>query len=72
MGTLPKHLDVANTQFLLIGESHGAEPQEMEELEDEDAARMTHLGKDDSEAIYADLEAHAEDYHKLQTAFHTE
>ncbi|KAJ4418525.1 hypothetical protein N0V82_005505 [Gnomoniopsis sp. IMI 355080] len=43
--------------------------EEMEKLEDEDAERMESLGKDASEAIFADLDAHAKDYPKLQTTF---
>lgn len=43
--------------------------EEMEKLEDEDTKRMEHLGKDDSEAIFADLEARAKDYPKLKTSF---
>lgn len=43
--------------------------EEMERLENEDAERMEHLGKDDSSAIFADLQARAADYPKLQTTF---
>lgn len=43
--------------------------EEMEKLEDEDTERMEHLGKDASEAIFADLDVHAKDYPKLQTTF---
>lgn len=43
--------------------------EEMEKLEDEDTARMQHLGEDATAAIFADLEAHAENYPKLQTIF---
>ncbi len=43
--------------------------EEMERLEDEDARRMKHLGDDDASAIFADLEARAKDYPKLQTTF---
>lgn len=43
--------------------------EEMEELEHEDTERMEHLGKDDSDAIFADLEAQAKSYPKLQTEF---
>ena len=43
--------------------------EELEKLEDEDTERMKHLGKDDSDAIFADLEVHAKDYPKLQTTF---
>lgn len=43
--------------------------QEMEELEHEDTERMEHLGKDDSDAIFADLEVQAKNYPKLQTEF---
>ncbi len=87
IGTLPKHLDYANTQFLLIGESSGIEKamqpaeeekgdgkeeepiEELEKLENEDTKRMKHLSKDASAAIFADLQAHARDYPKLQTTF---
>ncbi|KAI1371169.1 hypothetical protein F4677DRAFT_436556 [Hypoxylon crocopeplum] len=85
IGTQPKHLDFANTQFLLIGESSGirkaTEPQkdqkeeqekpieELEKLEDEDTHRMGSLQGDDSAAIFADLHARAKDYPKLQTTF---
>lgn len=82
MGTLPKHL-IPNAQFLLVGESSGldkamqpdkkdgkADPiEEMEKLEDEDTERMENLGKDASEAIFADLEAQTKGYPKLQTTF---
>ncbi|XDG03805.1 hypothetical protein ABKA04_003420 [Annulohypoxylon sp. FPYF3050] len=83
--TQPKHLDFVNTQFLLVGESSGikkaTEPQkdqkegqekpieELEKLEDEDTHRMKDLQGDDSEAIFADLQARAKDYPKLQTTF---
>ncbi|KAI1443616.1 hypothetical protein F5Y02DRAFT_428573 [Annulohypoxylon stygium] len=83
--TQPKHLDFVNTQFLLVGESSGikkaTEPQndqkegqekpieELEKLEDEDTHRMKDLRGDDSEAIFADLQARAKDYPKLQTTF---
>ncbi|KAK3298734.1 uncharacterized protein B0H64DRAFT_81636 [Chaetomium fimeti] len=84
--TQPKHLDYANAQFLLVGESSGTEkalaPQEedekegkvepaeeMEELEEEDTERMKGLSKDDSGRIFADLQADAGDYPKLQTTF---
>ena len=84
MATVAKHLDVVQTQFLLIGESSGIDKavqpdkkdgdkedpiEEMEKLEDEDTKRMEHLGKDDSDAIFADLEVQAKDYPKLQTTF---
>ncbi|KAI1451584.1 hypothetical protein F4805DRAFT_473466 [Annulohypoxylon moriforme] len=83
--TQPKHLDIVNTQFLLVGESSGiekaTEPQkdqkegqekpmeELEKLEDEDTHRMEGLQGDDSAAIFADLQARAKDYPKLQTTF---
>ncbi|KAI1101566.1 hypothetical protein F4804DRAFT_315453 [Jackrogersella minutella] len=83
--TQPKHLDFANTQFLLIGESSGikkaTDPQagqekneqlpidELEKLEDEDTHRMEDLQGDDSASIFADLQARAKDYPKLQTTF---
>ncbi|KAI0130381.1 hypothetical protein BJ170DRAFT_593893 [Xylariales sp. AK1849] len=86
MPTKPKHLDFANTQFLLVGESSGiekaTEPQkddkkegkeepleEMEKLADEDTHRMEDLKGDDSAAIFADLDANAKEYPKLQTTF---
>lgn len=43
--------------------------EEMEKLEDEDTERMEHLGKDASDAIFADLGAQAKGYPKLQTTF---
>lgn len=43
--------------------------EEMEKLEEEDTDRMEHLGRDDSDAIFADLEVQAKDYPKLQTSF---
>lgn len=43
--------------------------EELEKLEDEDTERMEHLGKDASEAIFADLDAQAKEYPKLQTTF---
>lgn len=47
-----------------------AEPaEEMEELEEEDAKRMKGLGKDDSDRIFADLQADVGDYPELQTTF---
>lgn len=74
----PEHLNYANAQILLVGESSGirkaTEPQGddekgplevMEELEDEDWTRMKHLSGDESAAIFKDLEASAEDYPKL-------
>ena len=87
IGSTPKHLDVVNTQFLLIGESSGLQKamqagendqenadkempmDEMERLEEEDTARMNNLSKDSSTAIFADLEAQAKNYPKLQTTF---
>ena len=86
MSTLPEHLDVPKTQFLLIGESSGLEKameiadedkgsgkagpmDELETLEHEDTERMEQLGKDDSAAIFADLQVHVKDYPKLQTTF---
>lgn len=84
MGTLPKHL-IPSAQVLLVGESSGVEKalqtdakdsngteeaiDEMEKLEHEDTARMEHLGKNASEAIFTDLEAQASGYPKLQTTF---
>lgn len=84
MGTLPKHL-VPSAQVLLVGESSGVEKalqkdekdgngteeplDELEKLEHEDTARMEHLGKDASAAIFTDLEAQASGYPKLQTTF---
>ncbi len=43
--------------------------EEMEKLEHEDTVRMNHLGKGDAGAIFADLEAQARNYPKLQTTF---
>ena len=79
-GTLPKHLDIENTQFLLVGEEgidNAMQPEkkdeepleEMETLEHEDTLRMQHLAGDDSSAIFADLEARAKDYPPLKTTF---
>ncbi|OLN81292.1 hypothetical protein CCHL11_10008 [Colletotrichum chlorophyti] len=82
----PEHLDYANAQILLIGESSGiekaVEPRKsdvkegkeepkkvLEEIEDEDTKRMQHLAGDDSASIFADLQARAKDYPKLQTTF---
>ncbi|KAF4471048.1 hypothetical protein FALBO_2047 [Fusarium albosuccineum] len=41
----------------------------LENLEEDDLNRMKHLAKDDSAAIFADLDARAKDYPKLQTTF---
>ncbi|OHE94087.1 hypothetical protein CORC01_10662 [Colletotrichum orchidophilum] len=41
----------------------------LQEIEDEDAKRMEHLSGDDSASIFADLQARAKDYPKLQTTF---
>lgn len=46
-----------------------APKEEMEKLEDEDTHRMQDLAGNDSAAIYADLEASARDYPKVQTTF---
>ncbi|KAK3941984.1 hypothetical protein QBC46DRAFT_285174 [Diplogelasinospora grovesii] len=43
--------------------------EEMEELEEEEEKRMKSLGKDDSDRIFADLQAHMKDHPKLQTTF---
>ena len=43
--------------------------EELEQLADEDVARMKDLGEDDSAAIFADLQARAKDYPKMQTTF---
>lgn len=43
--------------------------EEMEKLEEEDIERMEHLGKDASEAIFADLGTQAKGYPTLQTTF---
>ncbi|KAI1260902.1 hypothetical protein F5Y18DRAFT_403583 [Xylariaceae sp. FL1019] len=43
--------------------------EELEKLEDEDTHRMEDLQGDDSAAIFADLDARAKDYPKLQTTF---
>ncbi|KAL7622719.1 hypothetical protein AAE478_006397 [Parahypoxylon ruwenzoriense] len=84
IATQPKHLDFPNTQFLLIGETGGIkkatelqkneegheEPiKELEKLENEDTKRMEALQGDDSAAIFADLQARAKDFPKLQTTF---
>ncbi|KAL3299036.1 hypothetical protein RB213_000865 [Colletotrichum asianum] len=86
MPTKPEHLDYANAQILLIGESSGIkkateprkkdvkegneEPEKiLEQIEDEDTKRMENLAEDDSGAIFADLQARAKDYPKLQTTF---
>lgn len=51
-------------------ESGAKEPVEvLEELEEEDLERMKDLPGDDSAAIFADLQARANDYPKLQTTF---
>ena len=45
-------------------------PEEvLEHLEEEDLKRMKHLAKDQSAAVFADLDAQAKDYPKLQTTF---
>ncbi|KXH66564.1 hypothetical protein CSAL01_10738 [Colletotrichum salicis] len=41
----------------------------LQEIGDEDEKRMKHLSGDDSASIFADLQARAEDYPKLQTTF---
>jgi hypothetical protein len=43
--------------------------EEMEKLEEEDLERMKALSEDDTGRIFADLEAHAKVYPKLQTTF---
>lgn len=43
--------------------------EELEQLADEDTKRMEDLGEDDSAAIFADLQARAKDYPKMQTTF---
>ncbi|KAK0632924.1 hypothetical protein B0T14DRAFT_416399 [Immersiella caudata] len=43
--------------------------EEMDKLEQEDLERMKALSDDDSGRVFADLEAHAQDYPKLQTTF---
>lgn len=43
--------------------------QELETLEEEDTRRVKALDDDDAGRIYADLQAHAKDYPKLQTTF---
>ena len=46
------------------------EPLEvLENLEEEDTKRMKHLAKDQFAAVFADLEANAKDYPKMQTTF---
>lgn len=85
MPSKPEHLDYANAQILMIGESGlknateprkkdvkegNEEPKEvLEEIEEEDTKRMEKLADDDSIAIFADLQARAKDYPKLQTTF---
>lgn len=41
----------------------------MEQLAEEDSKRMKELRKDELDCIFADLQAHADDYPKLQTTF---
>ncbi|KAK1635538.1 hypothetical protein BDP81DRAFT_322036 [Colletotrichum phormii] len=41
----------------------------LQEIGDEDEKRMKHLSGDDSASIFADLQARAKDYPKLQTTF---
>ena len=43
--------------------------EELRKLADEDAERMEALGDDDAAAIFADLQARAEELPKLQTTF---
>ncbi|EGS23701.1 uncharacterized protein CTHT_0004000 [Thermochaetoides thermophila DSM 1495] len=43
--------------------------KEMEQLAEEDSKRMKELRKDELDCIFADLQAHADDYPKLQTTF---
>jgi hypothetical protein len=78
-------LDVEGAQILLVGESAGLdkamEPpkdqapgeedpkEELEELAEEDEKRMEALSKDDSEAIFKDLQASAKDYPEMQKEF---
>ncbi|KAM0326757.1 hypothetical protein ACHAQA_006630 [Verticillium albo-atrum] len=46
------------------------EPEEvLKNLEEDDVNRMKHLGNSDSEAIFKDLRASADDYPKLMTTF---
>ncbi|KXH37290.1 hypothetical protein CNYM01_01303 [Colletotrichum nymphaeae SA-01] len=83
--TKPEHLDYPYAQFLFIGQSefsNAVEPKSkdvkagkenpedvLEEIADEDEKRMEHLSGDDSASIFADLQARAKDYPKLQTTF---
>ncbi|EXF84153.1 hypothetical protein CFIO01_05656 [Colletotrichum fioriniae PJ7] len=83
--TKPEHLDYPYAQFLFIGQSgirNAVEPKSkdikagkenpedvLEEIADEDEKRMEHLDGDDSASIFADLQARAKDYPKLQTTF---
>ncbi|KAK1496612.1 hypothetical protein CTAM01_08250 [Colletotrichum tamarilloi] len=83
--TKPEHLDYPYAQFLFIGESgirNAVEPKSkdvkagkenpedvLEEIAEEDEKRMEHLSGDDSASIFADLQARAKDYPKLQTTF---
>lgn len=43
--------------------------EELEKLEEEDAERMRDLSSDDASRIFADLQAQAREYPKLQTTF---
>ena len=43
--------------------------EEMEEMEREDLERIENLSRDDSTALFADLEVRAKDYPKLKTTF---
>ncbi|KXH32899.1 hypothetical protein CSIM01_07526 [Colletotrichum simmondsii] len=83
--TKPEHLDYPYAQFLFIGQSgisSAVEPKSkdvkagkenpedvLEEIAEEDEKRMEHLSGDDSASIFADLQARAKDYPKLQTTF---
>jgi hypothetical protein len=79
--TKPAHLDYANAQFLLIGESFNAEgiekdakddkketpEEELEKLEHEDELRIEHIKGDDT--IFADLGISAKDYPSVKTTW---
>jgi hypothetical protein len=79
--TKPEHLNYANAQFLLIGESFNAEgtekdakddsketpEEELEKLEHEDELRVEHINGDDT--IFADLGISAKDYPSVKTTW---
>lgn len=83
MPVQPKHLEYANAQVLIIGESSGVDKasegkdekeegketaaEELEALEGEDHERVEGLKGDD--AVFADLKTNHEQYHGLQTTW---